>query len=92
MRGAQENPCGDPARREVMGRGTYASSRHSLPEVHVANLAKLCVGVAALALVVAVVTVFTGPILVGAEGWSRASTNVALLALCLFVGFKEGKA
>lgn len=57
-----------------------------------ANLAKACVGVAALALVLAVVTAFTGPILVGAEGWSSASTNVALLALCLFIGFKEGSA
>jgi hypothetical protein len=57
-----------------------------------ANLAKACVGLAALAFVLAVVTVFTGPILVPAEGWSRASVNVALLALCLFVGFKEGSA
>jgi len=57
-----------------------------------ANLAKACVGLAALAFVLAVVTVFTGPILVGAEGYSRAATNLALLALCLFLGFKEGGA
>jgi hypothetical protein len=57
------------------------------------SLAKVCVGLAALAFILAVVTVFTGPILVGVgpEGYSRASTNLALLALCLFVGFKEGK-
>ena len=55
-----------------------------------ANLAKACVGLAALAFVLAVVTAFTGPIIVGvgAEGYSRAATNLALLALCLFVGFK----
>lgn len=73
-----------------MGRGTYVSSRRSLPEVHMANLAKLLVALAALSLVMAVVTVFTSHLLVGPEGWSRASTNTALLALCLFVGFKEG--
>lgn len=57
-----------------------------------ANLAKACVGLAALAFVLAVVTSFTGPILVGAEGYSNAATNLALLALCLFLGFKEGGA
>lgn len=57
-----------------------------------ANLAKACVGLAALAFLLAVVTVFTGPILVGAEGYSRAASNLALLALCLFIGFKEGGA
>ncbi len=57
-----------------------------------ANLAKACVGLAALAFVLAVVTAFTGPILVGAEAWSRGANNLALLALCLFLGFKEGKA
>jgi len=57
-----------------------------------ASLAKACVGLAALAFLLAVVTAFTGPILVGAEAWSRAATNMALLALCLFIGFKEGSA
>lgn len=57
-----------------------------------ANLAKACVALAALAFLLAVVTVFTGPILVGAEGYSRAANNLALLALCLFIGFKEGGA
>lgn len=54
-----------------------------------ANLAKACVALAALAFVLAVVTAFTGPTIVAAEGYSRAATNLALIALCLFVGFKE---
>ena len=59
-----------------------------------ANLAKACVGLAALAFLLAIVTVFTGPLFVevGPEGYSRAATNLALLALCLFLGFKEGSA
>ncbi len=56
------------------------------------NLAKALAGLAALAFVLAVVTVFTGPILVPPEGYSRAATNLALLALCIFLGFKEGSA
>ncbi|HSG49305.1 MAG TPA: hypothetical protein VLA43_15900 [Longimicrobiales bacterium] len=57
------------------------------------NLAKACVGAAGLAFVLAVVTVFTGPLIpgVGPEGYSRAATNLALLAVCLFLGFKEDK-
>lgn len=54
-----------------------------------ANLAKACVGLAAVAFVLAVVTVFTGPFLVGPESYSRAANNLALLALCLFLGFPE---
>lgn len=53
-----------------------------------ANLAKACVALAALAFVLAVVTAFTGPMIVAAEGYSRAATNLALIALCLFMGFK----
>lgn len=56
------------------------------------NLAKACVGLAALAFILAVVTALTGPILVGAEAYSHAATNLALLALCLFLGFKEERA
>jgi hypothetical protein len=58
------------------------------------NLAKACVGAAGLAFALAVVTVFTGPIVIGLtpESYSRAATNLALLALCLFLGFGEGKA
>jgi hypothetical protein len=54
------------------------------------GIAKACVGLAALALLGALVNSFTGPILdLPAEGFSRASTNLALIALCLFIGFKE---
>ena len=56
-----------------------------------AGMAKVCVGLAALTLLMAVVTVFTGPILAPPESYSRASTNLALLALCLFIGFPEGQ-
>jgi hypothetical protein len=38
----------------------------------------------------ALVTSFTGPVMeLPAEAFSRASTNLALLALCLFIGFKD---
>jgi hypothetical protein len=56
------------------------------------GLAKACVALAILSFILAVVAVFTGPILVGAEGWSRAATNLALIALAVFVGFKESAA
>ena len=54
------------------------------------GIAKACVGLAALALLGALVTSFTGPIMaLPAEAFSRGSTNLALLALCLFIGFKD---
>ncbi len=56
-----------------------------------AGMAKLCVGLAAVAFLMALVTAFTGEIVVTAEAYSRASSNLALLALCLFIGFSEGK-
>ena len=52
--------------------------------------AKACVGLAVLAFLMAVVVSFTGPILeLPSEAFSRACTNLALIGLCLFVGFKE---
>ncbi len=54
-----------------------------------ANLSKALVGLAALAFILAIAAALAGPILVPAEAYSRASTNLALLALCLFLGFKE---
>ncbi len=55
------------------------------------GIAKACVGLAALALAGALVTAFTGPIMgLAAEAFSRTSTNLALLALCLFIGFTDG--
>lgn len=55
------------------------------------TLAKALVGLAAAAFVLAVVTSFTGIILTTAEGWSRASTNLALLAIALALSFREGR-
>lgn len=52
------------------------------------NLVKALVGLAALAFVLAVVTHFTGPIVgTKAEAYSRASTNLALLAIALVLTF-----
>lgn len=54
------------------------------------GIAKACVGLAALCLVGAALLVFTGPIMtLWPESLSRASTNFALIALCLFIGFKD---
>lgn len=55
------------------------------------GLVKILALLAALAFVLAVITAFTGPIVVGvqAEGYSRASTNLALLALAFAFGWKE---
>jgi hypothetical protein len=55
-----------------------------------AQLAKALTALAALAFVLAVVTNFTGnymgPFLTTAEGYSRAATNLALLAIALVLG------
>lgn len=54
------------------------------------NLAKALTGLAALAFVLAVVTHFTGPLLrTEAEAFSRACTNLALLAIALVVASGE---
>lgn len=55
------------------------------------NLAKALVGLAAAAFVLAVVTSFTQIIGTTAEGWSRASGNLALLAIALVLSFREGR-
>ena len=48
------------------------------------NLVKALIGLAALAFVLAVVTHFAGPIVqTQAEAYSRASSNLALLAIAL---------
>jgi hypothetical protein len=52
------------------------------------NLLKALIGLSALAFVLAVVTSFSGPILhTGAEAYSRASTNLALLAIALVLTY-----
>ena len=52
------------------------------------NLVKALIGLAALAFVLAVLTHFTGPIVkTHAEAFSRASANLALLAIAMVVTF-----
>ena len=52
------------------------------------TLVKALIGLAALAFVLAVVTHFTGPIVTTqAEAYSRASTNLSLLAVALVLAF-----
>lgn len=52
------------------------------------SLAKALVGLAALALVLAVVTNFVGIFLTTAEGYARASMSLALIAIALVVCFR----
>ena len=52
------------------------------------SLVKGLIGLSALAFVLAVVASFSGPIMnTGAEAYSRASTNLALLAIALVLTF-----
>lgn len=52
------------------------------------NLVRVLIGLAALAFVLAVVTHFAGPILrTQPEAYSRASTNLALLAIALVLTY-----
>lgn len=54
------------------------------------GIAKLFVLLALLTFVIAVVGAWTGPILgIGAEAYSRACTNLALLALAIVMVFDE---
>jgi hypothetical protein len=54
------------------------------------NLAKALTGLAFLAFVLALAAQFAGPLLdTPAEGYSRASTNLALLAIALVVCFGD---
>ena len=52
------------------------------------NLAKALVGLAAAAFILAVVTNFTGGTWTTAEGWARASADLALLAIALVLCFR----
>ena|SRR5919109_2890940 len=57
-------------------------------EGKMSTLVKALIGLAALAFVLAVVTHFTGPIVATqAEAYSRASANLALLAIALVLAF-----
>jgi len=51
-----------------------------------AQLAKALTALAAVAFVMAAVTNFTGDLLATSEGFSRASANLALLAIALVLG------
>jgi len=54
------------------------------------TLVKALIGLAALAFVLAVMTHFTGPIVkTQAEAYSRACTNLALLAIALVLAFGD---
>ena len=54
------------------------------------TLVKALIGLAALAFVLAVVTHFAGPVVATqAEAYSRASTNLALLAIALVLAFGD---
>ena len=54
------------------------------------TLVKALIGLAALAFVLAVVTHFAGPVVeTQAEAYSRASTNLALLAIALVLAFGD---
>lgn len=54
------------------------------------TLPRALTGLAALALVLAVVTSFAGPIMdVGPEGFSHACTNLALLGIALVVAVPD---
>lgn len=55
-----------------------------------ASLAKALVALAIAAFVLAVVTNFMGLFLTSAEGWSRAATNLALVAIALVLCFPGG--
>lgn len=56
------------------------------------TLAKVLIGLAVLAFVFAVVTAFTGRLMgVHPEGFSRACSNLALLAIALVVTFENSR-
>ncbi len=52
-------------------------------------IAKVLVYLAMLAFVMAVVCTLWQPIITSPEAYSRAAGNLALIAIALFVGFKE---
>jgi hypothetical protein len=58
-------------------------------EGNMSNLVKALIVLAALAFVLAVLTHFTGPVIgrTPAEAYSRASTNLALLAIAMVLTF-----
>jgi hypothetical protein len=57
----------------------------------VLSLSKALVALSALAFVLAVVTNFVGIFLTTSEGYSRASANLAILAIALVYCFRNGR-
>ena len=55
------------------------------------QLAQGLTALAAIAFILAIVTNFTGDLLTTAEGFSRASTNLALLAVALALAFGDSR-
>jgi hypothetical protein len=73
----------------AVGLKTWVPS-FTIPEGRMRTLAKVLVGLAALAFLLAVVTAFTGRLMhVYPEGFSRACSNLALLAIALVVAFES---
>jgi hypothetical protein len=63
------------------------------PEGRMRTLAKVLVGLAGVAFLLAVVTAFTGRFMhVHPEGFSRACSNLALLAIALVLAFENPRA
>lgn len=78
--------------------GVTNAARHISPFIFLSMLtgehtmqmvAKVLLGLAALAFVMAVLCAFIGPIVTTPEAYSRAANNLALIAIAMFLGFKE---
>jgi hypothetical protein len=63
--------------------------RLTAEEVRVLSLPNACVVLAAVAFVAAIVTNFIGDYFATAEGYSRASANLALLAIAIVLCFRD---
>ena len=56
-----------------------------------AQLARGLTALAAIAFILAIITNFTGNLLTTSEGFSRASTNLALLAVAVVLAFGDSR-
>jgi hypothetical protein len=71
--------------------GALPETGPAAKEARVLSLSKALVGLSALAFVLAVITNFIGVILTTSEGYSRASANLALLAVALVFCFGKDR-
>src|SRR4029079_12969906 len=77
----------EPGRRASRPRPGWCRAQWRGP---MRNLTLALIGLAALAFLLAVASSFTGPVgPVQAEGFSRASTNLALLAIALLLSSRD---